>query len=332
MKYEEIIRDLKNKVYHPIYLLFGEEEFFIDQISDYIEKNVLNESEKEFNQTVLYGMETDVQTLVALAKRFPMMASYNVVLVKEAQNLKKLDELLEYAKQPSPTTILVLNYKHKKPDGRMAFVKQLKKDGVFFHSKALYPNQVPSWVEGYLKGKGFGIEPKASQILVDSLGEELSKISNELDKLIITLGEPKEISASDIERNIGISKEYNVFELTNALGNRDIVKSNKIINYFSKNGKEHPLARVLPMIYSYFSKLLLYHTVSTKDRNVIAATLGVNPFFIKDYAKGASNYSVKKIARVISALRKADLHSKGVGGGELSDSDIYKELIFEILH
>ncbi|MEQ8908074.1 MAG: DNA polymerase III subunit delta [Vicingaceae bacterium] len=332
MKYEEIIRDLKNKVYHPIYLLFGEEEFFIDQISDYIEEHVLEEAEKEFNQAVLYGMETDVQTLVAQAKRFPMMASYNVIIVKEAQNLKNMDQLLEYSKQPSPTTILVLNYKHKKPDGRMGFVKQMKKQGVFFHSKALYPNQVPAWVESYLKSKKFSINPRACQILVESLGAELSKISNELDKLILTLSEPKEINAQDIERNIGISKDYNVFELNSALGSRDVVKANKIITYFAKNGKDHPPARVLPMVYSYFSKLLLYHTVASKDRKAIAATLGISPFFIKDYAVGASNFSIKKIARVISALRKADTHSKGIGGGELSEADIFKELVYEILH
>jgi DNA polymerase-3 subunit delta len=332
LKYEEIIRDLKNKVYHPVYLLCGEEEYFIDMISDYIEDHVLEESEKEFNQSVLYGMETDVQALIAEAKRYPMMASYNVVIVKEAQNLKKIEELASYAKNPSKTTILVLNHKHKKADGRSALTKAVKKDGVYFESKSLYENQVPEWIDSYIKNKGMAITPKAKQLLVEFLGTDLSKIANELNKLVLSLEKGSEIDPLTIEKNIGISKDYNVFELNNALGMRDVVRANKIINHFGKNSKEHPMPMLLPMIYRYFSQVLLYHTVANADRNKIAATLGINPFFVKDYVQAAKNYPVKKVARIISALRDVDVRSKGVGGTDIEDQELMKELIYKIIH
>lgn len=332
MKFEHIIKDLKNKVYHPIYLLCGEEEFFIDKISDYIEEHVLDETEKEFNQTILYGLETSVPELIAAAKRFPMMASYQVIIVKEAQSLSKLADLAEYAKNPQKTTILVLNHKHKKADGRSEFAKLMKKQGVYFESKPLYENEIPAWINHQLKNKGFEITPKACQLMVENIGVELSKISNELNKLVITLGKPKTIDEHDIERNIGISKDYNVFELTKALGNRDLVKANKIVNHFGKNSKDHPLPATLPMLYSFFSKVLLYHTLKSTDKRTVASTLGINPYFAGDYALAARNYSVKKIARIMSALRSADLRSKGVGSTDASQADLYKELIFEILH
>ena len=332
MKFEHIIKDLKNKVYHPIYLLCGEEEFFIDKISDYIEEHVLDETEKEFNQTILYGLETSVPELIAAAKRFPMMASYQVIIVKEAQSLSKLADLAEYAKNPQKTTILVLNHKHKKADGRSEFAKLMKKQGVYFESKPLYENEIPAWINHQLKNKGFEITPKACQLMVENIGVELSKISNELNKLVITLGKPKTIDEHDIERNIGISKDYNVFELTKALGNRDLVKANKIVNHFGKNSKDHPLPATLPMLYSFFSKVLLYHTLKSTDKRTVASTLGINPYFAGDYAVAARNYSVKKIARIMSALRSADLRSKGVGSTDASQADLYKELIFEILH
>lgn len=332
MKFEHIIKDLKHKVYHPIYLLCGEEEFFIDKISDYIEEHVLDEAEKEFNQTVLYGLETSVPELISAAKRFPMMASYQVIIVKEAQSLSKLADLVEYAKNPQKTTILVLNHKHKKADGRSEFVKLMKKQGVYFESKTLYENEIPAWINHQLRSQGFEISPKACQLMVENVGVELSKISNELNKLVLTLGKPKTIDEHDIERNIGISKDYNVFELTKALGQRDLLKANKIVNHFGKNPKDHPLPATLPMLYSFFSKVLLYHTLKSTDNRTVASTLGINPYFAGDYAIAARNYSVKKIARIMSALRKADLNSKGVGSVDASQADLYKELIFDILH
>jgi len=331
LEFNQIIRDLKNRVYYPIYLLNGDEEYFIDQISDYIEKSVLDESEQEFNQTVLYGLDTDVLTVEAEAKRYPMMASHNVVIVKEAQHLKKLETLVNYAKNPTPTTILVLNYKHKKSDGRSAFTNEVKKSGVLFTSKRLYDNQVSPWIESYLKDEGFTITPKASLLLVEFLGTDLSKISNELDKLILNLPAGSSIDPKAIEENIGISKDYNAFELNNALGERNILKANKIIVHFGKNEKAYPLPLILPTMYRFFSQLLLFHTAKHLSDREIAAKIGVNPFFVKDYKLAGRNYSVKKIARIMVSLRKADLLSKGVGGSQ-SNYEILQELVFEILH
>lgn len=332
MEFNTIIRDLKNKVYHPVYLLAGEEEYYIDKISDYIEENVLEEAEREFNQKVLYGLETDVIDLISEVKRYPMMANYNVVIVKEAQALKKLDELEKYLDEPSPTTILVLNYKHGKVDGRKNYVKKIKKKGVYFESKRLYDNQLPAWIEKYVAAKKRSITPKATQLLVAHLGTDISKVSNELDKLFIGLKEGEEIDATLIERNTGISKDYNVFELNNALGKKDVLKANEIVNHFGKNEKAYHLAVLLPMIYRFFSQLLLFHTVSKSDNRTQAATLGVNPYFLKDFQSSAQNYPVKKIARIITYLREADIQSKGVKGGGQSQHDILMELVFKIIH
>jgi DNA polymerase-3 subunit delta len=274
-------------------VLSGDEEFFIDKISDFIEENILDDSEKEFNQTILYGLETDVLTIEAEAKRYPMMASYNVVIVKEAQNLKKIEDLARYAENPSLTTILVLNYKHKKIDGRKAFGKSVKAKGVYFQSKKLYDNQVAPWVENYLKARGYEIAPKATLLLVEFLGSELSKISNELDKLMVNLPKGSAINSKNIEENIGISKDFNAFELNNALGEKDILKANKIINYFGQNEKGHPLPQVLPTIYRFFSQLLLYHSVKTQNDREIAAKLGVHPFFLSQYQSASKNFPVK---------------------------------------
>tara|TARA_B100001063_G_scaffold202677_1_gene196542 strand:+ start:53099 stop:54097 length:999 start_codon:yes stop_codon:yes gene_type:complete len=332
LDFNTIIRDLKNKVYHPIYLLYGEEEYFIDQISDYIEDHVLDESEKEFNQSVLYGLDTEVNALIAEAKRYPMMASHNVVIVKEAQKLKGIYELESYLKQHSPTTILVLCYKHGKVDGRKNFVKLAKKMGVSFESKRLYDNQVPSWIQTYVKDQKAKIDPKATNLLLEFLGTDLSKISNELDKLLINLKEGEEINAQMIEQNIGISKDYNVFELNNALGIKDIMKANRIINYFGQNEKSHAIPATLPMMYRFFSQLLLFHHFSPADDKTLASKMGVNPFFLKDYKVAAKNYSIKKIAKIMAYMREADLQSKGVMGGGVNTHDIYKELVFKILH
>ncbi|MBL4707476.1 MAG: DNA polymerase III subunit delta [Flavobacteriales bacterium] len=332
MEFKQIIQDLKNKVYKPIYLLTGEEEYYIDRISDFIEDSVLDGGEREFNQTILYGLDTDLLTIESEAKRFPMMSKYNVVIIKEAQNLKKLDGLANYAKNPSSSTILVLNYKHSKPDGRSAFVKEVKKNGCFFQSKKLYDNQVGPWIDAYLKSKRFSIEPKASFLLIDFLGTDLSKISNELDKLMINLAEGSTITPKVIEENIGISKDFNVFELNNALGTKNILKANRIINNMGKNEKAHPLPMILPSIYRFFSQLLLFQTVKKSSEREIASALGVNPFFVRDFQTAGRNYNTKKVARSIAALRKADNLSKGIGATGMSNHEILQELIFEILH
>lgn len=332
MEFNQIIKDLKAKNYKPIYFLFGEEEYFIDKISDYIEEHVLDENEKEFNQTVLYGLDTDTVSIDAEAKRFPMMAQYNVVIIKEAQNLKNWEVLENYFKNPSKSTILVFNHKFKKPDGRSKAIKAVKQNSVYFESKKLYENQVITWLEQLVRANGFNIDPRASLFMVESVGYELSKLSNEASKMFINLKPGDRIDASFIEQNIGVSKDYNVFELTNALGNKNVFKANKIIQHFGNNEKAYPLPLILPSIYRFFSQLLLFYSAKTMDQGKLASVMKVNPYFVKDFKKYAPNYSVKKIARIMSALRKADLRSKGVGDSASRNHDILKELVFEILH
>ena len=332
MKFEQIMSDLQARKFKPVYFLTGEEEYYIDQISDYIEANVLQEAEREFNQTVVYGRDTDMLSLDSEVKRFPMMSEFNVVIVKEAQVLKKWDLMAPYFENPSSSTILVICHKHKKPDGRNKGIKQLKANGVYFESKRLYDNQVPAWIENQVKSLGYGIHPRASALLAEFLGTDLSKINNELSKLIINLEEGKTIDEQLIEENIGISKDYNPFELNNALGARDIMKANRIIQHFGRNEGANHLPLVLPAVYRFFAQLLLFKSLAGANPKVAASKMGINPFFLKDYQRASQNYNQKKIARIMTSLRKADLRSKGVGAANMPNYEILKELVFEILH
>jgi DNA polymerase-3 subunit delta len=326
------MQELGRKIYQPIYFLCGDEEYFIDQISDHIEEHVLDEAEKEFNQSVVYGRDIDLLDLESLVKRYPMMASYNVVIVKEAQFLKKWEQLLNYIEKPSDSSILVICHKHKKPDGRNKGIKALKKSAVYFESKKLYENQIAPWIEQRVIAKGYQIHPKASQLLIEFLGTDLSKISNELSKLMINLEPGGSIDSKLIEENIGISKDYNVFELNNALGARDVLKANRIIHHFGKNESAFPVPMILPSLYRFFSQLLLFKSLPAGNPKVAASKMGINPYFMKDYQMAARNYSQKKIARIMSSLRKADLRSKGVGVSKLPNHELLQELVYEILH
>lgn len=332
MEINQILKDLQAGNFKPIYFLCGDEEYYIDLISDYIEANALSDAEKEFNQTVLYGLETDVDAISAELKRFPMMSPYNVVIVKEAQNLKKWEELIDYFKNPSETSILVFNYKYKRPGSKSAAVTEIKKNGVYLESKKLYENQMHPWLEKEVKSHGFSLEPKAAALLVESIGLDLSKMKNELSKLYLNLKKGDLISSEVVEKNIGISKDFNVFELNSALGSRDVYKANKIIKHFAANPKVFSIPFVVGSLYRFFNQVLLMHTVKNEPRGVMASTLGVSPYFLSDYVRAAKNYSIKKIARIMSALRKADLHSKGYGDAASTNHDILKELIFAILH
>lgn len=332
MKFEQIMSELKQKVYHPIYFLCGEEEFFIDQISDYIEDHLLDESEKEFNQTILYGRDTDMLSLESEVKRYPMMASHNLVIVKEAQMLKKWELLKAYFENPSPTTVLVICHKHKKPDGRNKGIKILKQNAVYFESKKLYDNQITPWIEQQIKSKGFRIHPKAAVLLVEFLGTDLSRINNELGKLYINLEKGAEIDSNLIEENIGVSKDYNAFELTKALGARDIFGANQIIQFFGQNEKAYPIQLILPALYRFFAQLLLFKSLPAGNPKLAASKLGINPYFLKDYQSAARNYNQKKIARIMHSLRKADAESKGIGVVNVSNYQILQELVFDILH
>jgi len=332
MTFEQILNDLKNKIYYPVYFLAGEESYYIDEISDYIEDHVLTDVEKEFNQTVIYGRETDVLSIISNAKRYPMMANYQVVIVKEAQDIKDIDELLPYIENPLDSTLLVINYKYKKIDKRKSFYKQVDKKGILFESKKLYDNKIAGWINNYVKEKGYDITPKASAMLSEFLGTNLSKVVNEISKLILNVPEKATINDELVERNIGISKDFNVFELQKAIGSKNVLKVNQIGNYFAANPKENPLIKTVSILFGYFSKLMIYHQLTDKSRNSIASALSVNPFFVQDYQMAARNYSLQKLIKIIDLLKEYDLKSKGVNNISISDGELLKELLFKILH
>ncbi|MCD6354650.1 MAG: DNA polymerase III subunit delta [Prolixibacteraceae bacterium] len=333
MDFELILQNLKKRIYHPIYLLQGEEPYFIDVISNYIEHHVLSDAEKGFNQTIFYGKDSDVVTIVHSALRFPMMAERQVIIVKEAQSLRRIEDLSRYAEKPLSSTILVLNYKYKNLDARTKLVKAIKKNGVIFTSKRIYENKVPGWIENYLAGHNFSIDPQASQILTACLGTNLGKIANELEKLVIAVKDSTHITPEHIEKNIGFSKDFNVYELQNALGEKNVLKANQIIQYFGANPALNPIQRTIANLYFYFSKLFTYHFLPDKSDRNVAAALGVPPFFVRSYVSAARRYSPTKLFEIIGILREYDLKSKGFEVSPLtSEADLQKEMIFKILH
>ena len=331
--FEEIISDLRKRIFRPVYFLAGEEPYFIDLITEYIEGNVLDESEKSFNQLIIYGEDTTIGGIIETARRFPMMSSHQVVIIKEAQSLKKIDDLIVYVEKPLQSTILVFNYKYKVLDKRTKLVKALETHGVYFESARLRDYQVPAWIEKFLMTKGIKTDPEASAMLTEFLGTDLHKIVNELNKLIITLpaGKPV-ITPALIEKNIGISKDYNNFELQKAIGEKNILKANMIIQYFAHNPKDNPITLSIASLFSYFSKVLTYHYLTDKSKNNVAAVLKVNPFFVKDYELTAARYNVAKTVQIISLLRLYDMKSKGFGDLSSEPGDLLKELVFKILH
>ncbi|MDB4242200.1 DNA polymerase III subunit delta [Polaribacter sp.] len=327
-----IVSDIKKGNLKPIYFLMGEESYYIDKISDFIEETVLDEAEKGFNQQVMYGRDATIEDIVGAAKRYPMMAERQVLIVKEAQDLSRnIEKLVSYADNPQPTTVLVLNYKYKKLDKRKKLYKVIAKSGLIFESKKLYENQVSDWIRRVLSGKKYQVEPKAAQMLVEFLGTNLSKISNELDKLMLILPEGTIINPTHIEENIGISKDYNNFELRKAVGEKNVVKANRIIAYFAENPKNNPLVMTISLLNSFFTQLLLFHSLDDRSKNSVAKMLGVNPFFVDEYFLAARNYPMRKVAQVIAFLRDADIKSKGVGANQTNE-DVLKELLFKILH
>ena len=330
--YEQILNDLKNKKYYPVYVLSGDEPYFIDAISDYIEKNVLNEMEKEFNQTIVYGSDIDMQSLISNAKRFPMMADYQVVIVREAQEIKNIDELTAYVEKPLKSTILVICYKYKKLDGRKALSKLVDKTGVLFECKKMYEDKLPAWISGYMQSIGYRIEPKASALLADHVGADISRIVQEIGKLVINVPAGATITDDHIEQNIGISKEFNVFELQKALGEKNIYRANLIGYNLSSNPRENPLVMIVPVLYGFFAKLLIYHQLKDKSSASVAKALKVSPFFVQDYQRAATNYPSQKLVKIISLFREYDLKAKGVDSANVDEADLLKELIYRILH
>ena len=327
----KIINDLKAGIIKPIYFLMGEEPYYIDKLTEYIENNILSEDEKGFNQTVIYGRDATIEDIVSNAKRYPMMAERQVVVVREAQELSRtIDKLESYAENPQPTTVLVVAYKYKTLDKRKKLVKLIAKNGVLFESKKLYENQVGTWIQRLLQGRGYAIEPKANAMLVEFLGNDLSRISNELDKLQIILPKGHTITPKDIEYNIGFSKDFNVFELQNAIGSKDQLKAYKIAQYFADNPKDNPLVVTVSLVFGFFVKILKYHGLKDKDPRAAAPVLGVNPFFMKDYEIALRNYSMKKVSSIVASLREIDVKSKGVGANSLSNHDLLKEMLVKI--
>lgn len=335
MDHNSIIKDLKNKIYKPIYLLMGEEPYYIDIITDYIIENILTDSEKGFNQSIIYATdETKDFTIVEMAMKYPMMANHQIIIVKEAQNLKKLENLEKYSKNPLKSTILVLNYKHKNIDKRTKFYKNVKENGVVFESNKLRDYEIIKWIDEYLKNKNIKISPKASSLLAEYLGTDLSKLVNEIEKLIITL--PKDvftINPEHIEKNIGISKDFNSFELQNAIGIKNAFKANRIIDYFIKNPKNNPAIVTLTVLYLYFVKLTLFHQIENKsDNNIVASILKTRPYFVKDFKVAARNYSPSKLIQIMSLLRDYNMKLVGVGNSSTEGGELLKELVFKIMH
>jgi DNA polymerase III subunit delta len=333
MDFEIILQNLKKKVYHPIYLLQGEEPYFIDEVSDYIEKNVLNENEKSFNQTLFYGKDTDPQSIAEASLRYPMMAERQVIIVKEAQSLRNIENLAYYAEKPMPSTLLVLNYKYKNLDSRTKLYKAIKAKGVILTAKKMYENQIPGWIERFLKQSGYTILPQASQILADSLGSDLSKMANELKKLMIAVNDTRKITPAHIEKNIGFSKDFNLFELQDALGSKNVHKANQIISYLGANPQQNPIQVTIAVLFGYFSKIFACHFLEDKSEQGVAKTLGGHPFYLRKIIAASKNYTPTKLYEIIGILREYDLKSKGLGVSTLVDpAELQKEMIYKILH
>ena len=329
----KIVSDIKSGNVKPIYFLMGDEPYYIDKISDFIDENILSEEEKGFNQMVLYGRDVTIEDIIDNAKRYPMMADKQVVIVKEAQDLSRtIENLVAYAVNPQPSTVLVICYKYKTIDKRKKLYKAIQKSGLIFESKKLYENQIADWIRRVLAGKKYQIEGKATLMLVEFLGTDLSKISNELNKLMVVLPAGSTITPSVVEENIGISKDFNNFELRKAVGERNVLNVNRIINHFAQNQKANPLVMTISLLNSFFTQLLVYHSLKDKSNSSVARGLGVSPFFVSDYITAGKNYPMRKVSQVIALLRDADVKSKGVGANAMPPGDILKELLFKIIH
>ena len=310
----------------------GEEEFYIDNITNLFIEDVLTDEEKQFNLNILYGKETSVDQIISICKKYPLMSKYQIVLVKEAQDLSRtFDGLIDYFKKPLESTILIINYKHKSIDKRKSSFKELKKNAKVFESKKLYDNQVQNWISDTVNSAGFSIDRKSVSLINEHLGNSLSKISNEIDKLLEIKKKEKIIELDDIEKYIGISKEFNNFELRKALGEKNYNKAFQIAQYFSENPNANPIVVTISIIFDFFNKLLIFHSNNELNDTKIAFLLGINPFFIKEYKTASTNYDLKKVVRIISILRDYDMFSKGVGVKK-ADSSLLKEMVVKIIN
>lgn len=330
MTYEQIINDLKQKKYHPVYVLAGEESYFIDVVSNYIENNVLTEDEKAFNLNVFYGIEADVNEVVAAAKRFPMMASHNLVFIKEAQLMKEIELLENYLLNPTPSTILVICHKYKNLDERKKFTKTAQKH-IFLKSVRLKEAELINFIVKYLQARKCRISPSAAQMIFSNIGEELEKVINEIDKMLINFPNGLEVTEKEIEQYIGISRSYNAFELQKAIGQRQVSKATEIAFKMSKDEKNNPIQAVIGALFSYFSKILHLQYCQSKRISNPAKVIGVSPYFLKEYELAAKNFSPQKLVKIVYHLKDYDLRSKGVNSNSNS-AELMKELVYKILN
>lgn len=336
--YQDILSNLKNNQYAPVYFLQGEESYFIDEVIKYIEKHAMEESLRSFNQVVLYGKDADIPTILNHAKGFPMMAERKVVILKEAQEIagfgKENNEkmLMSYLENPQPSTVLVFGYKYKTLDKRKKIGKTMDQKAVLMTATKFYDNQIPSWVETFVRSRNRTIDQKALQLIVENIGNNLTRIANEVDKMLINVGGDTKITAEHVYKNIGISKEYNVFELQKALSFKNVMKANEIIAYFKSDSKSNPIIPIIANLFSFFNKLLLLHHSKDKSDKHLASLLGVHPFFVKEYTMAAKNYPMGKVISNIRHIKIADMKSKGIDYPSQSEGEILKELIFNLIH
>jgi DNA polymerase-3 subunit delta len=347
---ERILLDLKRRIFKPLYFLCGDEPYYIDQVASFIENHALEESERDFNQNIVYGKDSDLATILSLARQYPSFSERRVVIVKEAQDLTELarkadsdgdepvnasnslKQLQAYVSKPLDSTILVFCYKYKTFDKRTALAKSLQKNAEFLETKRPYDNQVPAWIGAHVKEKGYLMNSRAAFVMAELVGNDLSRISTEIDKLVISLTKGAEITEEMVREKIGLSKEYNVFELQDALGKKDILKANRVVHYFAANEKDNPLVVVLANLFGYFSKIWRYQALPDKGKGAAAAALGVNPFFVDGYALAAASYPPQKLRYIFSQLKECDLKSKGVDNSGIPAGELLRELIFKILH
>lgn len=330
--FQSIVADIKQGNLSPVYFFMGDESYYIDRLTDFMLETILTDAEKEFDLSVVYGKDVTMRDVISLSRQYPMSAKHRVVLLKEAQDVKDMDNLSLYLQKPMPSTVLIINYKNGSLDRRKKITTDIEKTAVLYESKKIYENKLPGWIQTYARTKGFGIDDRTSELLADFLGSDLGLIAGELDKLMIYMPkDEKRITSELVERNIGISKEYNDFELQNAIINKDILKANKIASFFSKNQKNNPLIKTIAVLSMFFSNLMLYHYLVDKTQTKVVAELGIAPSRVSEYDIASKNYNALKTMNIISLLREYDAKSKGFGS-RASDSDLLKELLFKILH
>jgi DNA polymerase-3 subunit delta len=331
MTLEKLLKDLKNNNFKPVYWLEGDEEFFIDQVIEYAEKNILSESEASFNLTVFYGRDTSWPDLINACRKYPMFSDRQVVILKEAQSMKDIEKLENYVEKPLSSTLLFVAYKGKKLDGRTKLSKLLKDKAILLTSKKMYDNELPEWISELIKSKGYSITNKALFLLIDHIGNDLSRLNNEVNKLALNLQGRNNITEDDVETFVGISKEFNVFELQQAIANKDLYKAIRIIQYFESNPKAAPIQLIFPSLYNYFSKVQMIYSVPSRDEKSVASALGVSPWFVKDYLQTAMRFSNHEIERVLLLLHQFNLRGIGINDIGSSDAMLLKEMTVKMI-